>query len=1375
MTPPSDRPPTLARELGARAQAIEHALEHAVTEQIEHGLHIAEESIARRFGAGAVGAFHLTLRAIGWLIVIAFFAAGLTMLAARYWLLPRANDWRPQIEGIASRALQAPVRIGRIEASWNGLNPVLALSDVAITGQGGAAVLSLPRIEGMLSWTSVPALEPRFSRMRIYAPELAVSLLDGGRVSVAGFIIDPADTEGDGKAFDWLLAQDGVVIRDARVLLRDERGGKSREIVFSDADLLLDSGLGTTRFGLQLAPPPAIAAAIDLRGDFNRPTFGRLSDFKRWRGELFAQVDYVDLAQVNDWMHAPLDVRRAQGALRTWIRVDATEVVSATADLALTNVDARLAKDLQSLQLSSFQGRVTQKRWGDEARGGLQFGLAGVTFVLANGVNFPPLDLTYRATRSDTGPRRVELEGARVDLKGVAAIATHLPIGRELLDAIGRYAPTGRLADFSLQWDGDEPRWATLTAKARFEELSVAAQSARPDAPDAAPTPGFERLSGIVQLDRGAGSLQLTSRDATLVFPGVFREPRIPLNQLTADLRWKSGDVPELKVAQLTLTNSDLDVSASGTWRAPAAGADGPGTADLSARIARLDVRNAHRYVPLSAGEGTLSWLERALLEGKLTDGTLRLRGDLAKFPYSTPTTGEFRAVARLRGVVLDVAPATGPNGERTPGKPWPLIRDIDGELVFERQGMTFNAQRGTIGGARITDTTARIPDLMRNAALEVRGQVEGALAGIVDYVNSSPVAGLIGDITRGAEAKGTAKVELKLDVPLARGGDTRVTGTVQLQNNDLTLPDVPPFTRVNGTLAFSERGVRFNNLATGFLGGQARLDASTRNDGAVVVSATGTATPAGLRRAIEVDMVQRILDRTQGSVRYSASLTAQRGAMTLQADSDLLGLTIDGIAPLRKTAGESLPLRLEKSTRGPQDELRVTAGRVVGVHLERRQVEERMQLERGVIALNEPANPPERGLLVLVAMPRIDVEAWADWLGIGVEPAAPRAPGTAEGGEMRIDYIALRTPELILSNRSFRNVTLGASRTDSGGYDMNVVSDGVAGYIGWRPGAKGSTGGAGLGLVSARLSRLHIANSRKADVVEVLRAPARRLPALEVAVENFELGDMKLGRLDLSAANVGTGNAAAWKVNRLDLVNPDMKLAASGEWLPGPTGALRTQVRFAFDASDAGATLGRFGIPGAVARGQGKLEGNLEWIGSPLAIDYPTMAGALSLRVEDGRFLKVDTRGAGRLLMLLSLQSLSKTLMTDTRESFGEGFAFSSIRADATIARGVISTQDFRLAGTGAAALMSGTVNLNNETQQLHLIVLPEIDASTAALAVAVANPIIGLGALLANTVLKGTLSKAFALEYDISGTWNDPIVVRRGRITPNATEQPR
>ena len=178
---------------------------------------------------------------------------------------------------------------------------------------------------------------------------------------------------------------------------------------------------------------------------------------------------------------------------------------------------------------------------------------------------------------------------------------------------------------------------------------------------------------------------------------------------------------------------------------------------------------------------------------------------------------------------------------------------------------------------------------------------------------------------------------------------------------------------------------------------------------------------------------------------------------------------------------------------------------------------------------------------------------------------------------------------------------------------------------------------------------------------------------------------------------------------------------------------------------------------------------------GSPFDIDYASLGGTLALRVEDGRFMKVDSRGAGRLLTVLSLQSLSRTLLADTRETFGEGFSFSMIKADATVSRGVMSTENFSMTGTGAAAFISGSIDLRNETQQLHLVVLPEIDASTAALALGVANPILGLGALLASTVLKAPLSKAFALDYDITGTWNDPVVTRRGRIAASPSENPR
>ncbi len=1366
MTPPSDRPPTLARELGARAQALEAALEHAVGERLEQGLHAAEESIARRYGAHALAGVRLALRIGGWLLVAAFFAFGLLLIALRTWLLPDIDAMRPRIEAVASSLLATPVTIGRIEARWHGVNPVLAMNDVRILGKHGeSVVLALPRIEGTLSWTSLPTLQPRFARLRIHAPELEVALLAGGAVSVAGIVLDPQREGGDGQVLDWLLAQNELVVRNARVVLRDERTAPAREIVFADSDFRFESGFGNHEFGLRLVPPSSLAAPVDVRGDFRSAPFGRKSDFRRWSGRLFAQVDYVDLAQLNQWVAAPFEVRRAHGAIRAWLRIDEAEMISATADLALKDVDTRLAKDLEPLRMSSFQGRIVQQRWGDEARGGQRIGLESVTFVLADGRQFPPLDLNTRYTRAADGhPQRIEIDGSRVDLPSLAGITTHLPLPRAIRTAIERYAPSGRLADFSIRWDGAEPELHTLTAQARFDNLSLAAAPAADEG--AIGRPGFERLSGTIQVDRGSGSLKLASRDAALTLPGVLQE-RVAFDQIAAEVRWKSGEQAELRLDALQLANADLELAASGSWRRSGTG---PGIADFTGRIGRLEARAAHRYLPRAIGVGTLDWLRYALLDGRLDEGSFVLRGDLARFPFVAPAEGEFRAGGRVRGVVLDVVPEVGPDGQRAAVPHWPLLRDIDADLQFERRSMTIRARRGVIGGARIGETTARIPELGHGATLEVAGVVTGALADMLAYVNTSPVVQWTGGITRDIEARGDARLDLRLDIPLAGATAARVNGKLQLQGNDLSLAGVPPFSRVTGTFGFDERGIRFSNLAAGFLGGQARLDGSTRTDGSIVINATGVATAAGLKRTADAGLVQRVLERAQGSARYAASVTVRDGGYTTQVDSDLVGLAFEGLPPLRKSAAEALPLRLDHSSKDGRDELRVAAGKLFGMHLERRRERDGLRLTRGVVAINEPANLPENGLLVLVAVPRLDVAAWNQWLGLDLSTGAPTA---AADSALRVDHFALRTPELVLERRIFRNVTLGASRTASGGYDANVVSDGIVGHIGWRPGPAGGSGG--LGHVTARLSKLVIPAGKKSEVVDVLQTPTRQLPSFEVAIENFEMGALKLGQLELTATNSMSGNVAAWNLSRLTVTNPDLKLTAQGDWAPGATGARIMRIGFAFDTRDAGAALGRFGIPGAVAGGHGKLDGKLEWTGSPLDIDYATLSGKLGLLVEDGRFLRVDNRGAGRLLTLLSLQSLSRTLLADTRDTFGEGFAFSAIRADATVTRGVLSTENFSMTGASAAALISGSVDLRTEAQNLHLVVLPEIDASTAALAVGIANPIVGLGALLANMVLRAPLSRAFALEYDITGTINDPVITRRGRVAANTPETPR
>src|SRR3989442_8224829 len=133
-------------------------------------------------------------------------------------------------------------------------------------------------------------------------------------------------------------------------------------------------------------------------------------------------------------------------------------------------------------------------------------------------------------------------------------------------------------------------------------------------------------------------------------------------------------------------------------------------------------------------------------------------------------------------------------------------------------------------------------------------------------------------------------------------------------------------------------------------------------------------------------------------------------------------------------------------------------------------------------------------------------------------------------------------------------------------------------------------------------------------------------------------------------------------------------------------------------------------------------------------------MAGQVNVSIDAGQFLKVQP-GAARLLSVLSLQSLPRRLSLDFRDLFQEGFAFDNITGDVTIAQGVAKTNNLRMRGVQALVLMEGDADIAHETQDLRVVVVPEINAGTAALAYAVINPAFGLGAFLAQALLKKPL----------------------------------
>jgi uncharacterized protein YhdP len=193
----------------------------------------------------------------------------------------------------------------------------------------------------------------------------------------------------------------------------------------------------------------------------------------------------------------------------------------------------------------------------------------------------------------------------------------------------------------------------------------------------------------------------------------------------------------------------------------------------------------------------------------------------------------------------------------------------------------------------------------------------------------------------------------------------------------------------------------------------------------------------------------------------------------------------------------------------------------------------------------------------------------------------------------------------------------------------------------------------------------------------------------------------------------------------------------------------------------DSGGLLARLGTPDAIRGGEGRLEGDVSWQGSPITLDYASMDGKMNLLVEKGQFLKTEP-GAARLLGVLNLQALPRRLTLDFRDVFSEGFAFDFVRGDVRIEKGIALTNNLQMKGVVAGALIEGRADIVRETQNLKVVVVPEINAGTASLYVATINPLVGLTSYLAQMVLSKPLVRAGTSEFHIDGTWADPRVTK-------------
>jgi uncharacterized protein YhdP len=383
---------------------------------------------------------------------------------------------------------------------------------------------------------------------------------------------------------------------------------------------------------------------------------------------------------------------------------------------------------------------------------------------------------------------------------------------------------------------------------------------------------------------------------------------------------------------------------------------------------------------------------------------------------------------------------------------------------------------------------------------------------------------------------------------------------------------------------------------------------------------------------------------------------------------------------------------------------------------------------------------PEHAGLAAAANLKTLDLDQW--W------PVLNELRGKGGAGEVSVTGLGLRVDSLIVLGRRFNDVNMRAHLEKPGIWQASGTARELAGEMRWRS--------EGRGALDARLKYLvqpdRVMDSGKSD------DPSREMPALAVIADRYTYEGHDLGRLELAALPEVSG----WRLLKLELAAPEGTMSAKGLWqFPGSAGE-RATLELKAATQDVGKYLARFGYPDVVAKGTADLEGALAWTGPLARIDYPSLAGNLTFKAEAGQFLKLEP-GMGKLLGVLSLQSLPRRLTLDFRDIFSEGFAFDSIAGSAKIAQGIATTEGLAMAGPSASIAIAGTTDLARETQDLTVRVVPVVGDSVAiAATLALLNPIIGAGAFLAQRLLKDPLGQMLAFEYHVTGTWEDPKVVK-------------
>ena len=1281
--------------------------------------------------------YHAILYLIAALVLLAAVAITGIRLA-----LPDIGRYKSAVETWATEEMENSVIVDSISAEWQGWIPSLSLRGVHLRNRDGTEnIISFDtatvEISPLMSlWT----LQPVPRRIVISGLQVSVSRLADGALLVEG--IGDAHGGQQNEFAEWLFGQDRIEVQDTAIIWVDHKLGQD-PIHLTGVRLAIQTDGARSQVTGELVLPGKYGENMRFALDATGAIW--TSD---WSGEIYAAATQVN---PDSWYreYRPRQITPAGGSadLELWSTWDKAKPVGLQGHV--TYRDFVVLSAAETLNVAEVSGRFR----GEKLPGkDWHLSLNLERLETENGA-WPATNLEF-VVPVNPG-QRFALGFDYLDLADLMPLAAGMEFipgpARKLLD---RASIRAELLDGLVVYDGHPDSTAPLSYDFEFRKLDA---DLGPD------RPGAGNLSGRLRGSSIAAHLTLEGTGGRFDIPEMYSN-QLRFDRIDGALSW-ARTIPgwELRTDYFYMENDDMSLALRGGFELDEA--QPSPYLDLVAELRSKRLENMYRYMPYTPKFRIREWMERALHAGYADSAIAVLRGYAHEYPFRN-NNGQLRGVVTLSRCIVEYSPH------------WPIVDNVDAEILFDNEVMTANILRGSVFDAQITRSAGVIHDLTKRPKIvDLDGNVKGVEKDLEIFISQSPLArDKILKYANQSLVAGNFDMDLDMVIPI-RAPQLQMTmaGKLNLDQARLVSGDSNvELEQVNGAVSFTRDSVFGRDLAALFAGQPVTLGMSGSKNSPhkpPAFTITGHSTDEFIVKQIAqrfpgaagfaAGLGKRMSGETGWQARFSFEQSPEGLDQKLVISSDLYGLALNLPRPLWKSTYDRRVLTVSKTLLDTTPtEMKYEGGFHAKLHPGQDKALEQLDVFLGSTLLTRPAGT---GVNVTGYMDKLLVDEWRDTFapftpGQGRAPPPAAAEPVSAGARQRgsagflgsADFnIDLETGRLEIFSRSFPDTSLQASRR-KGDWRVAVQGETLEGEF-YLPRLHSTENRVEVNLDKLVLSKVD-------DAEAAGKADPGTLPPLRAEIADLTYGDYRLGSMQVTASP--SANGLSFEEIRFE--KPEMTITGAGIW-EKPFNRNRSNFSIDLKADKLHKMLETFGYDAAAIKaGKTRISIDAGWDGSPGEFSLDKLAGTFEIRVKKGQLLEVSP-AAGRLFGLLSIQTLPRRLTLDFTDLFGKGLAFDKITGNFNIASGNAYTNDLHLTGPSADVLISGRTGLSDQDYDQLVTVTPQI-ADNLPLASALLGPVgIGVGAVLylAGNMFESindNIDKMLRYQYTITGNWHNP-----------------